>query len=472
MLITKSDYLLFLCCKNEFWLKKRKPEFKVATEMSLDNQHRIEQGKEVEQLAYNISRLRKADVKQVHIEKNIWADNLYCRCDILVELYNGKYELYEVKSGASIKEENYEDVTFQRIVLSNANYVVSNVFLVYVNTDYVLGEELDVDTYFIIEDVTAIAKERTPQTKLNIASAINYLNTEPVFKLTDLCSERLNCAFALFSGVTEPAYSVFNIARLHTNKLYELLQMGIVDIMDIPTDFKLSVKQQQQINIAQNNTTYIDKEAINDTLNNLVYPLYFYDYETFNATIPMYKGLKPYQQMVFQFSLHIKETPFSELKHHEFLSKGHIEPSFEVAQALSALITKRQGTFIVWNQSFEKTRNKEIANMYPQFTNFLNWVNEQTFDLMKIFSQNYYMHPEFKGSCSIKKVLPVLVPELSYQNLAINEGMTASIKWFQMVTNKTNTHEKEAIYQHLLAYCKLDTLAMVKILEKIQKLAK
>lgn len=472
MLITKSDYLLFLCCKNEFWLKKRKPEFKVATEMSLDNQHRIEQGKEVEQLAYNISRLRKADVKQVHIEKNIWADNLYCRCDILVELYNGKYELYEVKSGASIKEENYDDVTFQRIVLSNANYVVSNVFLVYVNTDYVLGEELDVDTYFIIEDVTAIAKERTPQTKLNIASAINYLNTEPVFKLIDLCSERLNCAFALFSGVTEPAYSVFNIARLHTNKLYELLQMGIVDIMDIPQNFKLSSKQQQQINIAQNNTTYIDKEAINDTLNNLVYPLYFYDYETFNATIPMYKGLKPYQQMVFQFSLHIKETPFSELKHHEFLSKGHIEPSFEVAQALSALITKRQGTFIVWNQSFEKTRNKEIANMYPQFTNFLNWVNEQTFDLMKIFSQNYYMHPEFKGSCSIKKVLPVLVPELSYQNLAINEGMTASIKWFQMASNKTNNNEKEAIYQHLLAYCKLDTLAMVKILEKIQKLAK
>lgn len=472
MLITKSDYLLFLCCKNEFWLKKRKPKFKVATEMSLDNQHRIEQGKEVEQLAYNISRLRKADVKQVHIEKEIRADNLYCRCDILVELYNGKYELYEVKSEASIKEENYEDVTFQRIVLSNANYVVSNVFLVYVNTDYVLEEELDVDTYFIIEDVTAIAKERTHQTKLNIASAINYLNTEPVFKLIDLCSERLNCAFALFSGVTEPAYSVFNIARLHSNKLYELLQMGIVDIMDIPRNFKLSSKQQQQVNIAQNNTTYIDKEAINNTLNNLVYPLYFYDYETFNATIPMYKGLKPYQQMVFQFSLHIKETPFSEPKHHEFLSKGHIEPSFEVAQALSAVITKRQGTFIVWNQSFEKTRNKEIANMYPQFANFLNWVNEQTFDLMKIFSQNYYIHPEFKGSCSIKKVLPVLVPELSYQNLAINEGMTASIKWFQMVTNKTNDNEKEAIYQHLLAYCKLDTLAMVKILEKIEKMAK
>jgi hypothetical protein len=119
-----------------------------------------------------------------------------------------------------------------------------------------------------------------------------------------------------------------------------------------------------------------------------------------------------------------------------------------------------------------KQENKEIANMYPQFANFLNWVNEQTFDLMKIFSQNYYIHPEFKGSCSIKKVLPVLVPELSYQNLAINEGMTASIKWFQMVTNKTNDNEKEAIYQHLLAYCKLDTLAMVKILEKIQKLAK
>jgi len=181
----------------------------------------------------------------------------------IIKTPDGKYELYEVKSGTSIKEENYDDVTFQRIVLSNTNYVVSNVFLVYVNTDYMLEEELDVDTYFIIEDVTAIAKERTPQTKLNIASAINYLNTEPVFKLIDLCSERLNCAFALFSGVTEPAYSVFNIARLHSNKLYELLQMGIVDIMDIPQNFKLSSKQQQQINIAQNNTTYIDKEAIN-----------------------------------------------------------------------------------------------------------------------------------------------------------------------------------------------------------------
>ncbi|MBK8466767.1 MAG: DUF2779 domain-containing protein [Chloracidobacterium sp.] len=194
------------------------------------------------------------------------------------------------------------------------------------------------------------------------------------------------------------------------------------------------------------------------------YPLHFLDYETFAYAIPQFDGIKPFQQMCFQYSLHTIDQPGAELRHREYLSRGNDGPPRSVAEHLRDSMSGGIGTVFVWYEAFEKGRNTEMAEMFPDLADFFNEVNAKTYDLMKIFSENLYIHPDFKGKTSIKKVLPVLVPSLSYQELGISEGMAATIKWFRAATwTSMNDAERLTIFNDLQEYCELDTFAMVEI---------
>ncbi len=215
--------------------------------------------------------------------------------------------------------------------------------------------------------------------------------------------------------------------------------------------------------MAQTGKPHICQESIQQALGNLQFPLYFLDYETLQYGIPQYDGIKPYQQMVFQWSLHKLYEAGGEAAHVEFLSDGTDHPALEFAQALHNAIPQDAGTVLVWNKSFEMTRNKELGQMYPHFEPFFTDLNERVFDLMEIFQQQHFVHPEFRGSCSIKNVLPVLAPHLSYADLEINRGMLASIRWFELITGKIPEPEKDSVLENMRQYCKLDTLAMVEV---------
>ncbi|MEI6288359.1 MAG: DUF2779 domain-containing protein, partial [bacterium] len=180
-------------------------------------------------------------------------------------------------------------------------------------------------------------------------------------------------------------------------------------------------------------------------------------------------GYRPYQRMTFQYSLHVLEAPGGALKHYAYLAKDWKDPSRELAKDLREKITTK-GTVIAWNMSFEKGCNSEMAERYPEFLLFFEDINNRMFDLMQTFKKGYYVHKDFHGSASIKKVLPVLVPELSYADLNIHEGGTASNKWGEMIKLETPQEVKDSIYENLLKYCELDTLAMVRILDKLMKL--
>jgi hypothetical protein len=216
------------------------------------------------------------------------------------------------------------------------------------------------------------------------------------------------------------------------------------------------------VNIAQKGVTEIDDSTISERLAVLTYPLQFLDYETFNNVIPDRDGIRPYQQMAFQYSLHTMREPGRPCEHTYFLSEGDGHPPLEMAKKLRSDMGEI-GTVIVWSQGFENTINKHIAESHPEFAGFFGEVIAKTFDLRKIFSDQLYMHPEFKGRDSIKKVLPVLVPELSYKDLDIREGMTASISWFRMVDGRYADMEREQVHRALLDYCHRDTEAMVEI---------
>jgi hypothetical protein len=193
------------------------------------------------------------------------------------------------------------------------------------------------------------------------------------------------------------------------------------------------------------------------------------DYETFGPAAPLFDGYKPYQRIVFQYSLHVKKSPDAKLEHYEYLCREIKDPTSELVESLRG-VTGLEGSFISWNKSFEMGCNNEMGARCNQFADFLNSINDRMYDLMQCFKKGYYVHKDFKCSASIKKVLPVLVPTLSYKALNIQEGGTASESWLKVADPKIDQSAKDKLAGDMLAYCRLDTLAMVEILEVLNGL--
>ena len=190
------------------------------------------------------------------------------------------------------------------------------------------------------------------------------------------------------------------------------------------------------------------------------------DFETFQPAVPLFDNSKPYQQIPFQYSIHFKESKKSQLKHFEFLAEQGADPRKKFIEGLLR-DTKNPGDIIVYNKTFEITRLKEIARDFPEYADEIEKRINRVKDLMIPFQKKYYYAPEMQGSYSIKYVLPALVPELSYDKLEINEGGLASIA-YESLQMESDLMRIADIKQQLLEYCKLDTLAMVNILVKLE----
>jgi hypothetical protein len=202
-------------------------------------------------------------------------------------------------------------------------------------------------------------------------------------------------------------------------------------------------------------------------LDRLEYPLWFLDYETCISAIPQFDNHHPQQQIVFQYSLHRLDHPGGALDHFGHIAITSCDPSIELLEHLSTDLGP-SGTVVVWNKTFEMTRNKEMAILYPVYARFLEDLNARIYDLGDIVNLGYYIHPGFKGSWSIKNVLPVMVNELTYEGLGINRGDQASMAWWNITFGNLQNQEKEILVENLKKYCQQDTLAMVEIARKFK----
>ncbi len=469
--LNKTDYLQYLKCPQEFWLKVNEPLMAVA-EITLEHEHLRQQGYAVEQMVKQLDRFQPGPARIVDFQRTFQTAELSARSDVVVtDTTTNEIDIFEVKSSSSVKEEHYDDVAFQRLTAERAGAIVRNCFVITLNGEYVRRGDIDPEQLFTITDVTAEATARLANTEEQTRLAYEYLATVPVPSLAEYCMDKkLDCRFIRMHFSDLPEYTVFDITFLKHDKRRQLLSEGIVDIRHVPDDFPLSDKQRKQVDIAKSGSVLIDADEIHRRIDTWEYPLHFLDYETFAYAIPQFDSVKPFQQMVFQYSLHTINAPGEEIRHSEFLSRGDDGPPRSVAENLREAMSGGIGTVFVWYEAFEKGRNSEMAEMFPDLADFFNEVNEKTYDLMKIFSDNLYIHPDFKGRTSIKKVLPVLVPELNYGDLGISEGLTATIKWFRAATWKNlNDAERETIFQDLLEYCELDTKAMVEIYNVIRQ---
>ncbi|MEK7184452.1 MAG: DUF2779 domain-containing protein, partial [Patescibacteria group bacterium] len=263
---------------------------------------------------------------------------------------------------------------------------------------------------------------------------------------------------------TDP-YSIYRLSGMKGDLIGELEDQGIERLHDLPDSYQFgNGKHQRQLELVKHGQPIVQREQIDQFLGQLQFPLYFFDYETMSSVVPAFDGTRPYQNVPVQYSLHILHEPNGELEHREFLHTEHSNPGLDLVAQLQQDIGT-SGSIVVWYATFEKSRNDDLGEMFPEFADFMEKLNDRVVDLMIPFSEGWYEDYRFLGSASIKKVLPILVPELSYKSLAIQEGQTASRLWVEAVIERKHEANKQQLFADMLAYCKLDTLAMVKIWE-------
>jgi hypothetical protein len=340
------------------------------------------------------------------------------------------------------------------------------------NREYKRAGEVNYHELFKIVDLTDEVIESQENVKGQMTEIKQYLNMPEEKGCECLYRGRnAHCTTFAYSNPDVPEYSVHDINRIGASKklLTDWIDKGIYSIEDIDKPEKLKGAKKAQYDAYMLGKPVVDPIAIKNELDSLEFPLYFFDYEGFVSAIPMFDGFGAYEQVPFQYSLHIMQEDGS-IEHREFLITN---PEGDMTRPLVERMGEDlsiKGTMIAWYSSYEKQRNSKLAELHPDYANFLEEINEKMFDLMTIFSKNYYVDPAFKGSSSIKKVLPVIVPELTYKNLHISKGDQASERWERMILADTPKEEKEQIKNDLLEYCKLDTWAMVKIYEFLKTL--
>jgi hypothetical protein len=473
-MINKSLYKLYLTCPEEAWLSYHEPSRTLA--LDEETLFRMRQGQEVDVFAQELFKdkkvLKELKIldKEIHFQYRSEADGFLAIADIVaIDSVTNTIDIFEVKASSDYKKvvgEYTDDAAFQCQVFERQGFTIGNVFIIYLNPTFVYdGTLIKANAFFRHPNITAEVHKQLAEVKAKAEELKHYLTLPEPEAHLKYCSNKRDCTFfhKHHAHLLPPNRSVFDLNDIRSAKLKPLIEANILDILDIPNDFKLADKQRQQVNITQQNQIIFDEIKIKNELKNLRYPLYFLDYETINLVFPQHAGYKPYGQVVFQYSLHILESPTAELQHKEYIASSLQEPIPNLLTQLQNDLKQDNGSVIVWNKPFEATRNKEMAAIYPAFAPFLDNINERIFDLMIVFQKRMYQHPAFKGSHSIKNILPVLVPQFSYKKLVIQNGIQANTTWYRNVTVETDTLQKAETFKHLLAYCHLDTLAMVEI---------
>ncbi|AXH15179.1 phosphomethylpyrimidine kinase [Malaciobacter mytili LMG 24559] len=495
MNLSKSLYTKGIQCPKALWLKKYKPS--VLTPPDEQAQAIFETGNIVGDLACQLF----SDGKEVPYTTNYdemisttkeWMEegisNIYeatftyegilIMVDILKVKDDG-VSIYEVKSSTEVKDIYLYDVSIQYYILQNLGFSIKSASVVHINNEYVRGESLELDKLFKIVDVTS----EVQKLQSNIPSILKEFETyledkenEPDIDIGSHCNKPYECDAKNYCWKVQrdiPEYSIFNIFNLGSKKQIELYNRGIINIDDVPHDFDMTSIQSQAVENYKSKITYIDIENIKSFLQSLTYPIYHLDFETYQQAIPQYKGLKPFEQIPFQYSLHIEYEDGQKnklLEHKEYLSEDSVDSRYELALRLCEDIPSNV-TVLAYNMSFEKGVIKRLANLFPDLSTHLLAINENIQDLMIPFQKKWYVTPSMQGSYSIKYVLPALVPEFkkAYKELDGVQNGSQAMNAFENLS-KLDDEEKQKIRTSLLEYCKLDTLAMVKVLEKLRNI--
>jgi len=395
-------------------------------------------------------------------------ENTFVKTDILKKK-GKKWDLYEVKGSTSVNDElHINDLGVQYYVIKGSGIQIDRAYIVHVNNEYVRQGGIEVEKLFRIVDCTETVLERQGSIKEELTAMRKMLSgSMPETDIGEQCDD--DCAFYGYCWQHVPENSIFSIESKWIDK-FAYYNRGIVRLEDLPEQ-ELDDLQKMYVSAYLHHAEFTNRESIGDFLSSLRYPLYFLDFETvYLVPVPMFEGTMPYQQIPFQYSLHWLKNTDSPLEHSEYLGRPGTDPRRELIEKLLLEIPS-DACVLVYDQTFEKRILHSLAEWFPEHGDKIRRIIDNIRDLMVPFRDKDYYHRDLWGSYSLKYVLPALVPEMGYDEMAIQNGGMAADAYMRMYYS-TDPQEIERIRRALLEYCKLDTLAEVKVLERLQSLLK
>jgi len=458
----------------------RLPAYDAATQHVFDQGHMI--GELAQQLYPGGIRLEQENIganlretaaslklRKPLFEAGFSGNRLYCRVDILNPSAGESWDIVEVKSTNDVKDEQLYDVAFQRHCCQLNGVKIDRCYIMHLNREYVKHGDIDPRQLFVTEDVTDRLAEFADGLEERIENMLAVIDSDecPETAIGRHCNDHYSCLLQEECWKYLPEHHVMTLYS--GKKLGEdLMAQGIIDISSIPQDTKLNDKQQIQKDCVICGRPHIDLAKIKSFLKGLRYPLYLMDFETFATGVPIYDGTSPYQNIPFQFSLHVITKPGAMVEHYEFLAEGKDDPRPAFLAELKRDIGPK-GNILVYYEAFEKSRLKELAKAFPEYQAWVESIIGRIVDLNVPFRDFSYYHPQQLGSSSLKHVLPALT-SLSYDDLEIGVGTTASLKFMEAAFGNISDVERQKVRIDLLTYCGQDTGGMIDILKKLQEL--
>lgn len=442
-LITKSTYIQGLQCPKRFYLHAFRPELAASSAKpvfrSISDVGRAARdlfpggsfGVEPEETDFSWEKatVRTNDLLQtqaVIYEAAFEHKGSCCIIDMLVKR-NKRWYAYEVKGVNRLQQKHYDDITFQYHVMRQAGLDLADVFLVHLNSRYVRNGPIEASKLFHCHSALRHARkhEQDVEPVLDKLRLLSADQPEPDIATGNQCRQPYPCPFISYCSPSQATPA----EKPAANREIQMKQLS----------------------------AFIGK---------LIYPLYFFDFEAVQYAVPHFDRSSPFQQIPFQYSLHVQESPGAELQHKSFLGDGVTDPREQIMQHLLIDLGKR-GSIITWNKTFEATCIRHLAIDFPEYEEPLEQLLPRMDDLMLPFTKQWITLPEAEGKSSLKVMLPLLCPELSYATLGIQEGTMASYTYASLHAQDEETRRKQR--GQLLAYCHMDTLAMVKIMETIRE---
>ena len=483
--LSKSKIIAFRQCPKRLWLEVHHPELKedsAKTQASYQMGHSvgeiarqiydlpgtaalIDAQQEGYKAAFERSAVLLKEGEAPIFETGFQTKDSLAFADVMIPI-PGKggttWKMIEVKSSTKIKDYHRDDVAVQTRIATEMGVKLSAIAIAHVDNSWVYRKLGNYQGLLLENDLTAEALERSKEAKgwIKDALATAALAEEPKVETGDHCFDPFECGFCNYCnrGKVEPDFPVSWFPRLTARQRGELVALGVDDMRQVP-DGLLTPKQSQVQEHTVNGTVFFDVKQARASLSRCGFPAYFLDFETTNPAVPMWIGSRPYQQIPFQFSVHSVSKDL-QLQHSEFLDVSGNDPRRGIAEALIKSCGTR-GPVFAYNASFEAGVIRTLAKQFSDLEQNLDAINDRMVDLLPVAEKCFY-HPSQQGSWSIKKVLPAAVPELSYDSLpGVRDGGMAMEAYAEAIQPNAAPERKEQIRQELLAYCRLDTLAMV-----------
>jgi len=486
-ILSKSKIIAFRQCPKRLWLEVHKPELR---EDSSATQARFQAGYQVGDIAKRLydpdGQAAEIDIEtegfdaafersakllneshQPIFEAGFKAGGALAFADVMLpKAEQGKttWKMVEVKSSTSVKDYHRDDIAVQAFVAQAAGVNLKLIALAHIDSSWVYPGDEDYRGLLFENELTAETFARFDEVRGWITEAHKVVaqSAEPKIAVGDHCYDPFECGFCAYckKGIVQPKYPINWLPRFSAGKREQMAEQGVDDLREVPDDL-LNDKQAMVKEYTLANKIFFDAAGAASDLAPYGFPAYFLDFESIQFAVPIWKGTRPYQQLVFQFSLHILSKS-GQLTHTAFLDLSGNDPSESFSRALIAACCD-SGPVFVYNSAFEATRIRELAERFPDLAEPLEEILERMVDLLPV-ARNRYYHPSQQGSWSIKAVLPAVVPDLSYDDLeGVCDGGTAQEVFCEAIQPSTANERKSEIEKQLLAYCRLDTFAMVRL---------